>query len=274
MTHVTAVFSDLHANGRALRAAVADARTRGFDRVIVLGDLLTYGLDQDEVLDTVATLQDTHGATVVTGNHDQLYLDLADGRRAYYDTLPQWLRETADHTLARLDAQAFRRRFAWQWSTTEGPWFLSHANPFGDGDWRYLYNVRDALDAARALAARSSIGGIFGHTHRRFSLAFARDELSRADEIALDAPRDVDLSLGAEETSERVFVVNPGSVGQPRHTDRASTYLRMTRDRGRVTIEHIAIDYDAAAHVRALRESSMSESTREKLCSFFEGARY
>lgn len=272
MTHVTAVFSDLHANGRALRAAVDDARTRGFDRVIVLGDLLTYGLDRDEVLDTVATLQDTHSATVITGNHDQLYLDLADDQRAYYETLPAWLRETADHTLARLDVKAFRQRFAWQWSTTEGPWFLSHANPFGDGDWRYLYNARDALDAARALAARASIGGIFGHTHRRYSMAFERDELARG-EIAPDASRDVDLSRGVDEGQDRVFVVNPGSVGQPRHKDRASTYLRMIRAAGRVTIEHVAVDYDAEAHVRALRESSMSESTREKLCSFFEGAR-
>ncbi|MDP3278775.1 MAG: metallophosphoesterase, partial [Deltaproteobacteria bacterium] len=67
---VTVVLSDLHANGRALRAALAHARDHGFDRMVILGDLLTYGIDQDEVLDIVQDLAENCQAKVVLGNHD------------------------------------------------------------------------------------------------------------------------------------------------------------------------------------------------------------
>jgi predicted phosphodiesterase len=277
VSEVTVVLSDLHANGRALASAVDDALRRGFDRLIVLGDLLTYGLDLDEVIERVAHLRDTRGATVIVGNHDQLYFDLAAGNQGYYDTLPEWLRETVAYTLSRLDVRAFAERFDWRPSTTEGPWLFAHANPFAFGDWRYLYNPSDALEAALSLRDRSMVGGVFGHTHRRFAMAFSHHQLERNNHpsATIEASSyDVDVARPIDEASPNVFVVNPGSVGQPRHRDRASTYLRMTRSNAQVTLEHIAVAYDSQAHVQALRDcQAMSESTREKLCSFFEPAR-
>ena len=59
------VLSDLHANGRAFRAALARIEAERPDHVVVLGDLLTYGVDVDEVLDGVDRLQADRAAIVI-----------------------------------------------------------------------------------------------------------------------------------------------------------------------------------------------------------------
>jgi predicted phosphodiesterase len=264
MSEATVILSDLHANGRALRAAIARADELGYDRMVILGDLLTYGIDQDEVLDLVAELVERRGASVLLGNHDQLYLDLAAGDRRYYDTLPAWLRETVDRTLERLDIVAFRQRFRWLKCAQEGPWLLAHANPWAYGDWRYLYTPEDALRAAETLRARGFSGGVFGHTHRRHALRFAHDSMSADGAESLESPWTV------RESDAHTIVVNPGSIGQPRHKDCRSTFLRLERANGQSVGAMISVDYDVTAHVRALREASFAEATRDKLCRFFE----
>jgi predicted MPP superfamily phosphohydrolase len=104
-----AVISDVHANSQALRAALEQARKTGFDDLVVLGDLLTYGCSPREVLDLIGEAMVRYGAHLTTGNHDQLYFDLAVGHNRYYDELPAWLRETVDWTreaLGRFDLKS------------------------------------------------------------------------------------------------------------------------------------------------------------------------
>jgi len=62
-----AVLGDVHGNARALRAALAQAHKGPFDRMVFLGDLLTYGHDVDEVLDLVAEAQEKDSATLLWG---------------------------------------------------------------------------------------------------------------------------------------------------------------------------------------------------------------
>src|SRR5580765_3596669 len=94
-----AVVGDVHGNARALRAALAQARKCSLDRMVFLGDLLTYGHDVDEVLDLVAEAQEKDGATLLVGNHDRLYVDIIDGRHDYFDRLPDWVKDTVNLTL-------------------------------------------------------------------------------------------------------------------------------------------------------------------------------
>jgi predicted phosphodiesterase len=231
------VLSDLHANARALRRAIAIARAGRVDRWIVLGDLLTYGVDITETLELVDELVRVDGATVILGNHDQLYVDLAAGDRAYYASLPEWIRESADLTLAGFDAASFARRYAWRDELVVGDILFAHASPFGARDWRYIASDDDRAAAAAKLRERGHRVGVFGHVHR-----FRR--------------------LHGDATT----VVTAGSLGQPRdNADPRSSFLRVTG----AQVEHVPVDYDVAAHVAGLRAAALSEPTKLKLCSFF-----
>ena len=70
-----AVLSDIHSVSSALDAALDDARAEGFDVLLILGDLLTYGVNPAETLELVHEAVARDGAILISGNHDQMYLD-------------------------------------------------------------------------------------------------------------------------------------------------------------------------------------------------------
>jgi len=63
------VLTDIHANLEALETCLADAAARGFDRTLVLGDLVGYGPNPNEVIDRI---QELHPAAMIRGNHDKV----------------------------------------------------------------------------------------------------------------------------------------------------------------------------------------------------------
>ena len=72
------VLTDIHANLEALDACLADARPRGFDQTLVLGDLVGYGGDPNAVVERIQRL---NPAAIVRGNHDKVAcgLEQAEG---------------------------------------------------------------------------------------------------------------------------------------------------------------------------------------------------
>lgn len=255
----TVVLTDLHANARALRAAIQMLGPFPADHVIILGDLLTYGPDVEETLDLVEVLAERAPTDLLQGNHDDIYLDLLEGKTAYLDTLPGWLRESAEWTAARLDLASFRSRFFWRKELQERDWLFAHASPFGD--YRYLNTDAEHADAARKLQERGFALGVFGHTHRAGIRVFN-------DATGADGARQGPEYCWRPAPGDRV-IVNPGSLGQPRSNPPQTSLLRLTRWADRVEMEILPVDYDVAGHVAAVRALPFSEATRDKLASFF-----
>lgn len=229
------IFGDVHGNARALRAALSRADDTAFDALVFIGDLLTYGHDVDEVIELVAAAQAKHRATLLIGNHDQMYFDLAAGDRRYYDKLPAWIRTSIDLTTNLLGDRALADSLVWSTEVVLDGVLFSHANPFGD--WTYLNTDGDVARAREVLRHRSLRAGVFGHTHR-----------PRWDR---DAPA----------------VINVGSVGQPRDGTGRSVIVRLDTETLDASFE--PIDYDLAAHLAGLRATGLEPSTIERLEKFF-----
>jgi predicted phosphodiesterase len=239
VTERIVVISDLHANGRALVAALARATSLGRDRLVILGDLLTYGDDIEQTLDLVEA-EVASGAILIAGNHDQLYLDLAAGERAYYEGLPPWIRETVDHTMACVDIARFRA-LPWADEWTANGVLFSHANPFGARDWTYLNDDAQYVRAAQVLAGRGFRAGVFGHTHRAKLFG----------------------------VGEATLVANSGSVGQPRAKPAIATVLRLAIEQRAVDAVVEPVDYDVTGHIASIDRMPLSEPTRQRLRGFF-----
>jgi len=200
------VLTDIHANLEALDACLAHADGRGYDRALILGDLVGYGADPNTVVDRVLAL---HPLAIVRGNHDKVAcgLDQAEGFNAVARSAARWT----------LDVLTPEHR-AWLAGLPEGPVEVDdlveicHGSPFDED--AYIF---DDLDAARAVKVSSRPLCLFGHTH--FPAVF---ELSggRFESIGLDAADDGRLLLqpGIK------YLVNPGSVGQPRDGDPRAAY--------------------------------------------------
>lgn len=266
------VIGDVHANARALHAALAQIHTRPVDRLVFLGDLLSYGTDTDEVLSTVAE-QVSRGAVLLLGNHDRLYLDLlaerAGGRERgprYYDGLPTWLRESVDWTIDRFDPKVllglpYVPEYQWQQVV------FAHANPYPAGptgvpDWRYVNKPEDHALAAKTLRSRGLRVGVFGHTHRSRIV-----EWPSGRGMGDDARRS--LHQWVPETEADALVINAGAIGQPRNRTATSTVLWLTVNPSGIDADLAPLTYDVEGHLAAVRKLPMSPMTVAALVGFF-----
>lgn len=250
------VLSDVHGNVRALDAALRAARTRRIDRLVFLGDLLTYGPDVNAVVTRIAD-EVSNGAQLLLGNHDQMYLEIADGRSDYYDQLPEWIRASVDLVCAELDFDAMvTLPFQREW--THRDVLFAHANPFSD--WRYLSTPQAQRDAATELVARQLMGGVFGHTHRPYLADIDPSE---------DTHESTDRSLSRSTRASGAFVFNAGSVGQPRERGAPSTILRLRLGPDETMAWVEDVDYDHAGHRRALAALPLPKTTLDELSKWF-----
>ena len=235
-----AVLSDIHAMSACLAAALADARREGFDVLLILGDLLTYGVTPVETLALVNEAVARDHAVLVMGNHDQLYLGTEGGTQDYLARLPDWLRESVDWTAAQLPPGVMDG-FNWQTEWSSGALLAAHANPHCFGDWTYLDDADRAQIAALTLAQRGYRYGIFGHTHR--ARTFEHGDIS-------------------------IFTI--GSLGQPRDdNDRRPQWTMVDLDEDSITLRRRGVVFDRADHLAAIRATTMSPATQARLCGFF-----
>ncbi len=84
------IITDVHANLEALETCLSDAKSRGYDQTLVLGDLVGYGADPNAVVERV---RDLRPAAIVRGNHDKvvLGLDQAEGFNAVARSAAIWM---------------------------------------------------------------------------------------------------------------------------------------------------------------------------------------
>jgi diadenosine tetraphosphatase ApaH/serine/threonine PP2A family protein phosphatase len=199
------VLTDIHANLEALEACLADARARGYDRTLVLGDLVGYGADPNAVIERVARL---NPHAIVRGNHDKVAcgIEAADGFNTVARSAAHWT----------LDILTDEHR-QWLAALPRGPIQVDdlveicHGSPFDED--AYIF---DELDAARALKTSTRPLCLFGHTHYPAVFELANDGL---DSVSTDAE---ESALPLVDGSK--YLVNPGSVGQPRDGDPRAAY--------------------------------------------------
>jgi predicted phosphodiesterase len=236
-----ALISDIHANLPALEAVLADVASAGADEIWCLGDVVGYGAEPDACVE----LTRERAAICLAGNHDLAVtgdLPLDEFSRGA-GIAARWTQETMEpdniawlRTLRPLDED---RSIG-----------LYHASP-RDPIWEY---VLSALLAELCLDAQSHRICAVGHSH--VALSFVRIE----GELATGEPRrdgdELDLSAGE-------WLVNPGSVGQPRDGDRRAAWMLLDLD-ARTALWR-RVDYDVGRAQAAIRAARLPDSLADRL---------
>jgi predicted phosphodiesterase len=221
------VLTDIHANLEALETCLADASNRGYDRVLVLGDLIGYGADPNAVIDRVKALGP---ATMVRGNHDKVARGMAEaeGFNAVAKSAAEWTL----HELTPSNRQ-------WLLELPAGPAVIDetveicHGSPFDED--AYIF---DELDALRAMKVARRPLCLFGHTHYPITFRLL-DGMFEAIGHAMETSEML-LEKGAK------YLVNPGSVGQPRDGNPRAAYAIVDTDARRVELMRLHYPVEVA----------------------------
>jgi diadenosine tetraphosphatase ApaH/serine/threonine PP2A family protein phosphatase len=236
-----AILSDIHGNRHALEAVLEDVGRTDASRLWCLGDVVGYGPDPNDC----CALVRAHSRLTLSGNHDLAVtgaLSLEEFSRGAA-VAARWTQEVLepDHLA---------------WLGTLSPVHelseigLYHASP-RDPIWEYVLSALLAelcLDAARRPLC------VVGHSH--VALSFVR----RAGQPTTGEARragDVMQLRGAE------WLVNPGSVGQPRDGDARAAWLLLDTDQATATWRRV--EYDVAGAAAAIRAARLPDSLAERL---------
>jgi diadenosine tetraphosphatase ApaH/serine/threonine PP2A family protein phosphatase len=239
-----AIFSDIHANREALAACLADARRRGAERLVFLGDIVGYGADPGWCVDTVAG-KVALGAICVRGNHDQAIAtpDPAMNRDAL---------SALDWTRGRLDGAQRDFLAGLPYTATEGEALFVHANGWCPQDWGYVHSEADAERSLRTTTARLTF---CGHTHVPMLYHLA----PMKPPVAFEPQPGKPVPLGGP----RRWLTVLGSVGQPRDGHPAASYGLYDTSPPAFTLQRVPYDVETAA--RKVREAGLPESLAARL---------
>ncbi len=230
-----ALLPDIHANRQALDAVLADALLHGSTRWAALGDLIGFGGDP------VACVQLLHQrrATALRGNHEE-----ALHQSELFSSFPEVQRMT-ERTRALLPTDMFT------WLTTLphraelAGLALTHANFHAPERW---WRLRGRADATLSFAAQPAQLALFAHTHR--PTLFCMDTEGHVEQLPIRYDEGGSFTLRPE--AAKRYLVNPGSVGQPRDGDPRAAYALWDATHRVLTLRRVHYDVDAAA-TRVLR---------------------
>ncbi len=217
-----AVLADIHGNLEALAAVIADLQQQGADRVICLGDSIGYGPDPDEVVCRLQLLQ----AVSVLGNHE---FALMDGRARRWLNFQAAENNVATEKLLSADNKEYCCSLP-PFLVVADAHFV-HAYP-PDSVFRYLYRQSDAKIADLFASAKHRLFFV-GHTHRLVLVTGQKGLITRR------ALREERVPLEAD----KKYIINCGSVGQPRDEDCRAKYLLWDAVAGQLIVRYVAYDH-------------------------------
>jgi predicted phosphodiesterase len=221
------ILSDLHANLDALETVLEEA-AGSWDRAIVLGDLVGYGAEPNAVVDRVRGLDPV---AVIRGNHDKASCGLDDGSQFNHVA-----RLAATWTGAQLtpDNRSYLRELPMGPVTIDDLMEICHGSPFDED-----YYIFDGNDAVRGLDSTTRHLCLFGHTHLPV-MFWVKDRTYEGAAPGGGAETPLTLEEGFR------YLVNPGSVGQPRDGDPRAAYAVLDESARLLTLKRVVYSVEKA----------------------------
>lgn len=239
------VISDIHANLEAYETVMAAATPLKYERVLVLGDLVGYGADPNAICERVRALAPE---ALIRGNHDKVGsgVESPEGFNAVARSAIRW---TYD--------QLTPENREWLAGLPAGPLVVDdfieicHGTPFDEDAY-----VFDDLDALRAMHAARRPLCLYGHTHVQVGNFLSRDQfgLSTADDHR-------PFTINLDEANR--YLVNPGSVGQPRDGDPRAGFAIADTAAREVTLYRV--EYPIAKAQARILEEGLPDVLAERL---------
>ncbi len=236
----TLILSDIHGNLEAFEAMRTAGAELGVERWIFLGDVVGYGADPQACLSLMRLL----GECSIKGNHDAAVA--GQENLAYFNA---FAREAVQWTKSRLSEEDLEYLGRLPLTLESEDNLFVHSEPSNPGAWGYVNDVHDADAALNGTTARRCF---VGHTHCAF--AYCRDS-TRTEILA--------ASGVVHMRANRRYLINVGSVGQPRDGDPRACGVFLDEDRD--LFEFLRIEYDIAAAQSKIEAAGLPSFLAERL---------
>ncbi len=234
-----AIISDVHSNFEALRTVIGDIENRNIEKIIFLGDAVGYGPDPDEVV----RLLKERCLFLLAGNHDWAVIDYTPVE--YFNDAA---RVTIEWTREHISEETFEalKEFQIVKVLRDDGIFCVHSTPKEPDAWNYLITIEDAEINFHYFEEQFCF---VGHSHRPFII----ERLPTGELLT--------FKDHAQINSTSRYIVNVGSVGQPRDGDPRAAYAVVSED----SLEIIRVEYDVKLTQEKMTKERLPEMLIERL---------
>jgi len=234
-----AILSDVHSNIDALDAVLHDVGARKIEDVFFLGDAVGYGPNPNECTELLVE----RCKILLAGNHDWGVLGLTD--ITYFNEYARAAIEWTKEVLTEKNSKILRS-FPIQVEIKEGDMLLVHSTPKEPKEWHYLLTLWDAEMNFHYFNNKFCF---LGHSHYPFIIErLPSGELVTYKEAA---------SKGQTER----YIVNVGSVGQPRDGNPSASYAIVDEEK----VEIVRVPYDIETVQKKMRKADLPSLLIERL---------
>lgn len=240
-----AVISDIHSNIEALTACAQLAMEQGAEKFVCLGDMVGYGPDPVAVLDM---LQGLPGFSCILGNHDEYMFNSID----VSSTAP--VQQVAEWTVEQLSPQHLEFLKSLPYILVENGVTYVHASLNDPNVWPYVVKPEAAKNCLRYASTNLVF---YGHVHIPMLFHEKQD-----DTIDLTYPQ------GGQKIPlkpNQRYLINVGSVGQPRDDNNEASFVMYDEDTHCVTFHRVAYDYKAT--IEKIYSRGLHEDFAKRLVS-------
>jgi predicted phosphodiesterase len=237
-----AILGDIHSNIEAFQAVLEKTAELDVDAYVCIGDIVGYNASPNECLELLESISPE---IIVRGNHDEYVATNADliGFNPQAAHVVSWTRgQLSDEKRKWLGGLPYEQ-------TLDTRTTIVHATLDMPGRWGYVF---DRLSAAASFNYQFTPVCFFGHTHvpcifDKFGAVDTRD------------PSEIKLEQGHK------YMINPGSVGQPRDGDPRASFAVYDADER--TVGFHRVDYDLAACQKRIRDCQLPERSADRLAA-------
>jgi len=237
------VFSDIHSNLEAFEKLISHKVFKEADKHLFLGDLVGYGADPNDTISLFKTIQNLY---CIRGNHDKVISDIESS--SLFNPVAAFSAEWSKVQLSE-ENRLYLKNFK------KGPMIVDHfitichGSTF-DEDY-YVFSVFEAVESFKFM--KTSIG-FFGHTH--FPVVYLQRN-NKISVIPLNNSKKIKLDPNTK------YLINPGSIGQPRDKNPASGFILYDSDKRE--IRFYRYDYNVKKTQKKIRNAGLPELLASRL---------
>lgn len=240
-----AIISDIHGNLEALSSVIIDIKSNNIDKVICLGDVVGYGPNPNECIDVVKA----ECEYCLIGNHEAAVFDTFVARE-FNDLAKsaiEWTRENlSDKSVDYIKSLSMTK--------TDDDLTLAHSTPYEPYLWYYISSIEDAIFNFSFFSTKFCL---IGHTHVPGVIAMRETDSS----ISVLQPMNFNYKKDFNEDTR--FIVNVGSVGQPRDKNPKACYVIIDTDEKTVSFQRVP--YDIVLYQKKMRIVGMPEFLTQRV---------
>ncbi|MFH1699912.1 MAG: metallophosphoesterase family protein [Candidatus Zixiibacteriota bacterium] len=238
-----AILSDVHANLEALNATLAEIERQRAEKIFFLGDAVGYGADPNKCVKIIDKLCDIK----LLGNHDYVALGLEDS-----DNFNPIAKESMRWTQNRIKRKTIETLSNFDMEATFLDYYFVHGTPDCPSDWNYLLTPDDAKEGFEHFNQQICF---VGHSHLPCVFCLHPD-----GSVLM-----TDTITSFEAKPDCRYIINVGSVGQPRDGNADACFVIANTDKNQ--IDFCRTKYDLERAQKKLRKAQLPEFLASRLAN-------